>query len=75
MPRGERRNYSGESPQEKVAAAVKVLELRIDSILTGEGFVAYLRTMARLPQYSFGNLVLIYAQHPAPTMVAGYRRW
>jgi N-terminal domain of anti-restriction factor ArdC len=76
MPRGEYEHRRGVPGQEdRLASALETLETGIDAILDSEHFAAYLRTMARLPHYSFGNLVLIHAQHPAPTMVAGYRRW
>jgi len=75
MPRGERRFYSDESPDEKVAAALQTLEQGIGSILTGESFAAYLRTVARFHTYSFGNTVLIHTQRPDATYVAGYRQW
>jgi antirestriction protein ArdC len=51
------------------------LEQGIDAILTSENFAAYLRMMANLHQYSFGNVLLIYTQCPSASMVAGYRRW
>ena len=76
MPRGEYQPRHDESQQDdRVKNALETLEAGIHAILDSDHFAAYLRTMARLPQYSFGNLVLIHAQHPAPTMVAGYRRW
>jgi N-terminal domain of anti-restriction factor ArdC len=76
MPRGEYQPRHHESHHDdRVKNALETLEAGIDAILDSDHFAAYLRTMARLPRYSFGNLVLIHAQHPAPTMVAGYRRW
>jgi len=76
MPRAERASRSGEGEQEdRLQATLQTLEAGIDSILSSDGFAAYLKTMAKLPHYSFGNVLLIHAQHPAPTMVAGYRRW
>ncbi len=76
MSRGEYQPRHHEHQQDDhVKNALETLETGIDAILDSEHFAAYLRTMARLPHYSFGNLVLIHAQHPAPTMVAGYRRW
>jgi hypothetical protein len=76
MPRGEYEPRHREQPQaHRVKDALQTLEAGIDAILDSERFAAYLQTMARLPHYSFGNLLLIQAQHPAPTMVAGYRRW
>ena len=75
MPRRERRSYSGESPQDRVAAAVKVLEQGIDSILSSESFAAYLTTMSRFHNYSFGNIALIYTQLPTAARVAGFHKW
>jgi len=76
MSRAERASRSGEGEQEdRLQATLQTLEAGIDSILSSDGFAAYLKTMAKLPHYSFGNVLLIHAQHPAPTMVAGYRRW
>jgi len=75
MPRGERGTHSGESPQERVAAAVKVLEQGIDSILSSESFAAYLTTMSRFHNYSFGNIALIYTQLPTASRVAGFHKW
>jgi hypothetical protein len=76
MPRPEQGpRPGGEERDGRLTQAVQLLEDGIDGILSSDGFAAYLRTMAHLPQYSFGNLVLIHAQHPHPTMIAGYRKW
>jgi hypothetical protein len=74
MPRGEFQTHHHEPQQEdRVKQALETLERGIDAILTEESFAAYLRTMARFPQYSAGNLALIHAQCPTGTRVAGYR--
>jgi antirestriction protein ArdC len=76
MPRGEYQSrYEGPSREERVSAAVETLEHGIDSILTGEDFAAYLKTLAQFHQYSFGNVMLIRMQRPDATRVAGYRKW
>jgi antirestriction protein ArdC len=76
MPRGEVHPHHHEPQREdRVKQALHALEQGIDAILTEESFAGYLRTMARLPQYSAGNLALIHAQCPTATRVAGYRRW
>jgi hypothetical protein len=75
MPQGERRTHSGESPQEKVAAAVKVLEQGIDEIISSDKFGAYLATLAHFHHYSFGNVALIFAQRKEATRVAGFHKW
>ena len=59
----------------RVRAALETLEHGLDALLTSDVFAAYLRLMARLPHYSVGNLVLIHAQQPTASLVAGYRRW
>jgi hypothetical protein len=35
----------------------------------------YLATMARFPNYSFGNVILIASQRPDATFVAGFHAW
>ena len=40
-----------------------------------EALTAYLAMMARFHKYSFGNIMLILAQRPDATRVAGYRTW
>jgi hypothetical protein len=76
MPRGEYEAPSRDlSPQEKLGEALQALERGVDSILTSEGFAAYLQTMSRFHQYSFGNVALIHMQKPTATRVAGYRKW
>lgn len=77
MPGRERepRRGAGETPQERVQAALDQLEHGIDAILTGEQFAAYLRTLARFHSYSFGNALLIQLQRPDSTQVAGFKKW
>lgn len=61
--------------QEKLNEAMTLLEQGIDSILDSEGFAAYLKTMARFHNYSFRNVLMILAQRPEATQVAGYKTW
>ena len=37
--------------------------------------IDYLATMARFPQYSLGNVILITTQRPDATYVAGFHAW
>jgi len=53
--------------------AVMVDEVR--KVLSSDGWRAWLRTAARFHQYSFLNTLLIHAQRPDATHVAGYRVW
>lgn len=76
MPRGEYRSRYSELPrEERLKDALQTLEHGIDSILTSESFADYLQTLARFHSYSFGNVLLIRAQRPDATHVAGYRKW
>ena len=70
MPRGEReRRYSPtETPQDRVQAAVEQLEHGIDSILGGEQYAAYLRTVARFHSYNFGNVLFLWTKSSERTM-------
>jgi len=40
-----------------------------------DAFREYLAVMARFPDYSFRNAMLIASQRPESTYVAGYRAW
>jgi DNA primase len=48
---------------------------RVRALVTGEDWAAWLRLAARLPGWSFTNLMLIAGQRPGVTMVAGYKEW
>lgn len=48
---------------------------QVRGLRTSEGWQAWLRTAARLPAYSARNQLLIAAQNPQATAVAGYTTW
>jgi len=76
MPRGEYEPQYGElSREERLKDTLQTLEHGIDSILSSEAFASHLQTLARFHSYSFGNVLLIRAQRPEATRVAGYRKW
>jgi antirestriction protein ArdC len=54
---------------------LQTLEQGIEAILTSDGYRQYLDTMSRFHGYSFNNCLLIMAQRPEATMVAGFNRW
>lgn len=54
---------------------LETLQAGVECILTSDGYQNYLRTMAKFHQYSWSNSLLIWAQNPEATQVAGYRRW
>ncbi len=61
--------------KEATASAVKKIEEGLKTLLTDEKWKQYLRMQGKLHQYSFGNVVLILAQKPDATYVAGYKTW
>ena len=64
-----------ERAQERMSAALALLEEGIGGILDDESFRAYLTTMSRFRTYSARNVALIHLQRPDATRVAGYRAW
>ncbi|HZW05419.1 MAG TPA: ArdC family protein [Candidatus Nitrosotalea sp.] len=57
--------------------ADKAIEVLADAIEAGksDALKNYLSVMARFHRYSFGNVLLIAAQRPDSTLVAGFRKW
>jgi len=64
-----------EARRERYREVLATLERGIADVVTGDGFAHYLRCMARFHAYSPNNIVLILAQNPDATRVAGYRAW
>ncbi len=60
---------------DKQRQTLDILQQGVEGIMTSEGYQAYLRTMSKFHQYSFANSLLIHAQNPDATRVAGYRKW
>ncbi len=60
---------------DKQRQVLDTLQAGVEGLLTSEGYQAYLKTMAKFHQYSFANSLLIHAQNPDATCVAGYRKW
>ena len=60
---------------QKVERALSMLEEGVERITSGEEFARYLRFSARFHGYSARNCLLILAQRPGASRVAGYRRW
>lgn len=60
---------------EKVAEASRLLEAGVREVIGAEGFRRYLRFSARFHRYSANNALLILAQRPDATRVAGYGAW
>src|SRR5918911_2859927 len=60
---------------ERMSSLMQQLEAGVAAIQTSEDFQRYLRTAARFHAYSPNNVVLILAQKPDATRVAGYKTW
>lgn len=65
----------GAARTEKVERALSMLEEGVERITSGEEFARYLRFSARFHRYSARNCLLILAQRPGASRVAGYNRW
>lgn len=55
--------------------ALERMEAAIDAIHNSDDFKRFLKVAAAFHRYSFGNQLLIAAQMPDATRVAGYRTW
>ena len=62
-------------PNEKVKELTEKLQAGIQELYDSEKYRDYLCAMAKFHHYSFNNSLLIWAQRPDATAVAGYRAW
>jgi hypothetical protein len=65
----------GPTRDRKVREAMDLLDAGVEGVLDGEAFKRYLAFAARFHRYSANNALLIGAQRPDATRVAGYRTW
>lgn len=56
-------------------ALLATLGEKVAMLASSEEWLAYLRFMAAFRRFSFSNQMLIAAQCPHATHVAGYRKW
>lgn len=54
---------------------LNLIREKVGSIITSDQWKEALAFRNRLPRYSFFNIVLIFAQNPEATIVAGYQKW
>jgi antirestriction protein ArdC len=76
MPTMARTN--SKTPEQRKAereALLATLNDKVAALATSGEWLAYLRFLAAFRRYSFNNLMLIAAQCPHATRVAGYRKW
>ena len=74
-PGAHQRGERGEDRQRVVGELRERAIVGVRALVTGEDWAAWLRLAARLPGWSFTNIMLIASQRPAATMVAGYQEW
>src|ERR671932_2053103 len=60
---------------DKIAALHRRLADKVEALTTTEDWAAMLAVAARFHRYSANNVLLIAAQRPDATRVAGYRTW
>lgn len=51
------------------------VETQLEEMSDSESFKKYLNTLAKFPNYSVNNVLLIQAQNPQATLVSGYKDW
>lgn len=61
--------------EERLAELTDKLENGIREIYSSGRYAEYLSAMSKFHRYSYGNVLLIYAQCPHATHVASYGRW
>ena len=66
---------AAQAREEKLAALHETLHQQVVSLRTGTDWQAWLTTASRFHDYSAPNVLLIAAQCPDATRVAGYRAW
>lgn len=64
-----------EARTEKLKALHERLTEQVTALHTGQDWQRWLATAARFHTYSFSNVLLILAQRPDATAVAGYEAW
>ena len=60
---------------EKIKELTEKLQTGIQELYDSDKYRDYLRTMAKFTNYSFNNTILIWAQRPDASAVAGFRAW
>lgn len=69
------RKSSENAKKEKMDKLTATLENGIKEVMNSENYIKWLKTAAMFHGYSFNNTLLIYAQAPGATRVAGFKTW
>jgi DNA primase len=62
-------------PSDRVQGLRDQLETSLQALVTGDDWQSWLATASKFHKYSFNNQLLILAQCPEATMVAGFNTW
>jgi hypothetical protein len=66
---------ANEERQKQLAELLKQAESGIKEVFNSDRYMDYLKTMSKFHNYSIRNILLIEAQRPDATRVAGYVAW
>jgi antirestriction protein ArdC len=69
------REQARQRQQEKLTALHETLRTQVDQLVHGRPWQEWLAFASRFHTYSFRNLLLVLAQKPEATLVAGYTTW
>jgi len=64
-----------EKRNEKLAGIYAQIETGIQNVLTSDKWQEWLQLQSRFYRYSYCNTILILAQYPSASFVAGFNRW
>lgn len=64
-----------QSSKDRLREITEGLEDGLKDLFQSERYAEYLQTMSRFHRYSVNNVMLIYAQKPDATRVAGFNKW
>ena len=64
-----------QSNKERIKEITAGIEKGIQELFESDRYRKYLTTMSRFHRYSLNNIMLIHAQRPDATLVAGFNKW
>ena len=64
-----------QSNKERIKEITAGIEKGIQELFESDRYRNYLTTMSRFHRYSLNNVMLIHAQKPDATLVAGFNKW
>ena len=68
-------NLTGKTNVERIKEITEQLEEGIKALFASDRYAEYLTVMSKFHGYSFRNILLIMAQKPDASLIAGYQDW